>query len=65
VGFQARPSTFPAIQTLRLQTSPRAYIECTINDTLKPSQVEWFTAALRETIVAPADVLVIQGVHKV
>ena len=38
------------------------YVECKMNDDIKPSQVEWFGEALDRGIVRLGQVLVVQGV---
>lgn len=41
-----------------------AYIECKMDDDLKPSQIDWLSKALGHGIVTVDQLLVIQGVDR-
>lgn len=57
-----RVSTFSGHPDVAVTDGRRvAYVECKMEDSLKPSQIEWFGAALSGGIVEPDQLVVVQG----
>jgi hypothetical protein len=62
---QLRPSTHGGHPDVAVTDGDRVvYVECKMDDDLKPSQIEWFGEALRRAIVLPDQVLVVQGIDR-